>query len=174
MDPATNHTPRVDLDRRAFTGLGAGALLLAMAAGGFSARAQEATPTPDPDGVAGNILGTGFPTSAPGMELALRRTIIAPGGGLPPHSHPGAITFVVDAGTWGITILEGTAQLTRAGGDGTPAAVEEVELGVELILTKGDSLFAEAFRDQMRNAGEDDVVLLMAALKSVDEEFQTD
>lgn len=172
MDPATPRIPGLDLSRRTLARLGAGGLALALAARGLSAGAQDATPTPNPDGVVGAILGTGLPASAPDMELAVLRTIIAPGAGLQPHTHPGAITFVVDGGTWGITILEGTARLTRAAGDGTPAAAEEVELGVELILTKGDSLFAEAFRDQMRNAGEDDVVLLMAALKAVDEEFQ--
>jgi quercetin dioxygenase-like cupin family protein len=174
MDPASTHMDRVDLTRRAVTRFGAGGLALALVARSFSAGAQDATPTPDPEGVVGDVLGSGLPSSASGMELAVRRTTIAPGGGLPPHSHPGAIAFAVDAGTWGITILEGTAQVTRAGGDATPAAAEEVEIGVELILTKGDSLFAEAFRDQMRNAGEDDVVLLMAALTSVDQDFQTD
>jgi hypothetical protein len=82
--------------------------------------------------------------------------------------------FVVEAGTWGITPLEGTVQVTRAGGDGTPTPAEESEMGVELILTKGDALFAEAFRDEMRNAGEDEVVLLMAALTPVGQDFQTD
>ncbi len=53
------------------------------------------------------------------MELVLRRTTIAPGGGLPPHSHPGSIVIVVDAGTWGYTPLGGTIQLTRAAVDGT-------------------------------------------------------
>jgi hypothetical protein len=136
--------------------------------------AQDSTPTPNPDGVVGNLLGAGLPASAPGMELAVRRTTIAPGGGLPPHGHPGAIMFVVDAGTWGYTPLGGTIQVTRAAGDGTPPAAEEPELGVELILTKGDALFAEGSRDEMRNTGEDDVVLLMAALTSVGQDFQTD
>jgi hypothetical protein len=174
MDPASTRMARLDLTRRALTRLGAGGLGLALAARGVAAAAQHATPTPNPDGVVGDVWGAGFPASAPEMELAVRRTTIAPGGGLPPHGHPGAIMFVVEAGTWGITPLEGTVQVTRAGGDGTPTPAEASEPGVELILTTGDALFAEAFRDEMRNAGEDEVVLLMAALTPVGQDFQTD
>lgn len=138
------------------------------------ALAQDATPTPDPEGVTGEILGADVPTIAQGAELAVRRTTLAPGGGLPPHSHPGAIVLVVDAGTWGYTPLEGTIRVTRAADDGSPIAVEEPPMGVELILTKGDTVFAENSRDEMRNAGEDDVVLLMAALTPAGQEFQPD
>jgi hypothetical protein len=135
--------------------------------------AQEASPTPDPEGVNGNVLATAMPTGAPDMELALLRTTIAPGGGLAAHNHPGAILFVVDSGTWGITPLAGTIQLTRAVGEGTPTVPEDPPLGVELILTAGDSLYTEGMQDQMRNAGDDDVVLLMAALILVGQDFQT-
>ena len=160
--------------RRAVVG-GAGALAAALAFGGRSGTgaAQEATPSPDPEGVSGEVLAASLPPAAPGMELALRRTTIAPGGGLAPHGHPGQILFVVDAGTWGFTPLEGTFQLMRAAGDGSPAPAEEPPLGVELVLAAGDALFAEDFQDAMRNAGEDDVVLLMAALTPEGEEFQT-
>jgi len=165
------------ITRRAVVG-GAAALAVALGLGHRlgpgGARAQEASPTPNPDGVAGAVLGADVPTIAQGAELAVARTTIAPGGGLPPHGHPGAIMFVVDAGTWGYTPLGGTIRVTRAAGDGTPAVTEEVTLGVELILTKGDALFAEASRDEMRNAGEDEVVLLMAALTPAGQEFQPD
>ena len=165
------------ITRRAVVG-GASAIAVALGLGhrlGLGgASAQASTPTPNPDGVAGEVLGAGLPTSAPGMELAVRRTTIAPGGGLPPHGHPGAIMFAVDAGTWGYTPLGGTVRVTRAAGDGTPTAAEEPPMGVELILTKGDALFAEGSQDEMRNAGEDDVVLLMAALTPVGQDFQTD
>ena len=156
--------------RAAVVGLGA----LGLGSRFGSAAAQEATPTPNPDGVSGEVLGVDLPTSVPPMELAVRRTTIAPGGGLPPHGHPGAIMFAVDAGTWGYTPLGGTIRVMRAAVDGTPTPVEEPPLGVELILTKGDALFAEGSHDEMRNAGEDDVVLLMSALTPVGEDFQTD
>ena len=141
---------------------------------GLRARAaQESTPLTETVGVVGNILGAGQPTSAPGMELVLRRTTIAPGGGIPPHSHPGSIVIVVDSGTWGYTPLGGTIQLTRAAVDGTPTPAEELPMGTEAILTKGDALFVEDPQDEIRNAGEEDVVLLIAGLTPVGVPFQT-
>lgn len=159
--------------RRAVIG-GVSALAAALAFGHRigGAAAQEAPATPDPEGVAGEILAAGAPTAVPGMELVLWRTIIAPGGGLPPHSHPGPLLFVVDSGTWGFTPLAGrNLRLTRAAGDGQP---EEPPMGVELILTSGDALFVEDPQDEMRNAGEEDVVLLVATLTPIGQDLQTD
>jgi len=107
------------------------------------------------------------------MELMMLRTTIAPGGGIPPHSHPGSIVIVVDAGTWGYTPLGGSTRLTRAAVAGTPTPAEEVAVGTEVVLTAGDALFLEDPQDEIRNAGEDDVVLLIAALIPVGEPFTT-
>jgi len=139
-----------------------------------SAAAQEATPTSDPIGVDSRLIGAGVPTAVPDMELALLRTTMAPGGVLPPHMHPGPFVIAVDAGTWGYTPQKGSVKLTRAAGDGSSTPAEEAPLGVELILTKGDFLFLEdASQDWMRNAGEDEVVLLIAGLVPVGQDFGT-
>ena len=141
---------------------------------GLAARAaQESTPLPEPIGVVGELLGAGQPTSAQGMELILRRTTIAPGGGIPPHSHPGSILIVVDAGTWGYKPLGGSTRLTRAAVAGTPSPAEVVSDGTEVVLTAGDALFLEDPQDEIRNAGEEDVVLLIAGLTPVGVPFQT-
>jgi hypothetical protein len=66
------------------------------------------------------------------------------------------------------------SSLTRTAGDGSPSPIEEPPLGVELILTAADSLFVEDPQDEMRNAGEDDVVLLIATLTPIGQDFQTD
>ena len=161
--------------RRAVMG-GVSVLAAALAFGHHfgSAAAQEATPTADPIGVDGSLLGAGVPTAVPDMELALLRTTMAPGGVLPPHMHPGPFVIAVDAGTWGITPQKGRVQLTRAAAGGSPTPAEEAPLGVELILTKGDYLFLEdASQDWMRNAGEDEVVLLIAGLVPVGQDFGT-
>jgi hypothetical protein len=80
----------------------------------------------------------------------------------------------VEAGTWGYTALGGTIQLTRAApAEGTPGAVEEMPMGTEVILNPGDWLFVEDPEDDIRNAGEDDVVLLVAGLTRVGEPFTT-
>jgi len=171
-DDTTRSTSSVT--RRTVMGA-ATAVAVALGLGGrLGARAaQESTPMTETVGVVGDILGTGQPTATPGMELILRRTTISPGGGIPPHSHPGALVLVVDSGTWGYTPLGGTVRLTRAAVDGTPTPAEELPMGVEVILTKGDALFVEDPQDEIRNAGEDDVVLLIAGLTPVGEDFST-
>ena len=162
------------LSRRAALGR-TGAVVAALGLGGRFGRAaaQDATPLTETVGVIGDVLGVGQPTPTPGMELVLRRTTIAPGGGIPPHSHPGSILIVVDSGTWGYTPLGGSTQLTRAAVDGTPTPAEAVTIGTEVVLTAGDALFVEDPQDEIRNAGEDDVVLLIAGLTPVGVDFQT-
>ena len=160
--------------RRAVLG---GASALAALAFGLrisSTAAQEATPTSDPIGIDSILLGAGVLTSAPGTELLLLRTTIAPGGVLPPHIHRGPFVIAVESGTWGYTPQKGSVNLTRAAADGSFTPAEEAMLDVELILTKGDFLFIEdASQDWMRNAGEDEVVLLIAGLVPVGQDFRT-
>ena len=160
--------------RRAVMG-GAAAVAAALGLGGrLGARArQESTPLPGPVGVTAQLMGAGQPAATPGMELTLRRVTLAPGGGIPPHSHPGALLIVVESGTWGHTALGGTAQLTRAAVAGTPTPAEPVTIGTEVTLTAGDALFVEDPQDDFRNLGEDDVVLLVAGLTPVGEPFTT-
>jgi hypothetical protein len=46
-------------------------------------------------------------------------------------------------------------------------------MGTEVVLTAGDWLFVEDPQDDIRNAGEDDVVLLVAGLVPIGEPFTT-
>jgi hypothetical protein len=160
--------------RRTVVG-GASAIAVALGLGHRllgSASAQEATPTSDPIGVDSRLLGAGVLTSAPGTELLLFRTTIAPGGVLPPHVHLGPFVIAVESGTWGYTPQKGSVRLTRAADVGSTTPAEEAALDVELILTKGDFLYIEdASQDWMRNAGEDEVVLYIAALNPVGQDF---
>jgi hypothetical protein len=163
------------INRRAVVG-GASAIAVALGLGhrlGLGgASAQEATPTSDPIGVDTVLVGNGVLASAPGTELLLLRTMIAPGGVLPPHIHLGPFVIAVESGTWGYTPQTGSVKLTRAAAVGTSAPAEEATLDVELILTKGDFLFIEdASQDWMRNAGEDEVVLFISALNPVGQDF---
>ncbi len=165
------------ITRRAVVG-GASAIAVALGLGhrlGLGgASAQEATPTSDPIGVDTILVGNGVLPSAPGTELLLLRTTIAPGGVLPPHIHRGPFVIAVESGTWGYTPQKGSVKLTRAADVGSATPAEEATLDVELILTKGDFLFIEdASQDWMRNAGEDEVVLFIAALNPVGQDFGT-
>jgi hypothetical protein len=88
--------------------------------------------------------------------------------------HPGPFVIAVESGTWGYTPQKGRVQLTRAAADGSFGPAEEAVLDVEIILNKGDFLFLEdASQDWMRNAGEDELVLLIAGLVPVGQDFGT-
>ncbi len=162
--------------RTTLAGLGAGGIGMLFATYGLGrVVAQDATPAA-PTGAVGvsmQMMGAGQPASAPGLELTLRRTTLAPGGRLPAHSHPGALVIFVEAGTFGYTALGGTIQLTRAAVAGTPAPPESMPVGTEVILNPGDWIFVEDPEDDIRNAGEDDVVLLVAGLTRIGEPFTT-
>jgi redox-sensitive bicupin YhaK (pirin superfamily) len=124
-------------------------------------------------GVTADLMGVGQPTTTPGLELSLRRITIAPGGGVPPHSHPGALVIYTESGSWGYTHLGGTVQLTRAAGEGTATAAEGMPVGEEVILNAGDWLFVEDPQDDIRNTGEEDLNVLVAGLTPVGEPFTT-
>jgi hypothetical protein len=177
-DDRTDHPPTGAVSRRAALRLGGGgvaALLLAAAARPAGATAQDATPA-SPTGAVGvsmQAMGAGQPASAPGLELTLRRTTLAVGGRLPAHTHPGALVIFVEAGAFGYTALGGTVQLTRAAVEGTPSPAEPMPVGTEVVLNPGDWLFVEDPADDIRNAGQDDVVLLVAGLTRIGEPFTT-
>lgn len=159
--------------RRAIMG-GASALAATLAFGQrlSSAAAQEATPTSEPIGIETVLVGSGVLPSVPGTELLLLRTTMAPGGVIPPHIHLGPFIIAVESGTWGYTPQKGSVTVTRAATDGNFPPAEEAMLDVELILTKGDFLFIEdASQDWMRNAGDDELVLFIAALNPVGQDF---
>jgi quercetin dioxygenase-like cupin family protein len=157
--------------RTALAGIGAGGIGLLLVARSLSlAGAQEATPT-GPVGVSMQLMGTGQPATAPGLELTLRRLTIAPGGSIPPHSHPGALVIFVEAGTSTYTPLAGSIQVTRGVPAGTPAPAEAVAIGTALTLNTGDMLFVEDPQDDVRNDGDEDLVLLIAGLTRQGEPF---
>ena len=135
--------------------------------------AQDATPAAGPVGVTATLLGSGETTVAPGHELSLRRITIEPGGGIPAHTHPGALVIYLESGTWGYTALNGTALLTRAAQNGTPSPTEEMPIGEEVILNPGDWIYVEDPGDDIRNAGDEPVVLWSAGLTRVGEPFTT-
>ena len=137
------------------------------------AAAQDATPAAGPVGVTATLLGSGQPAVAPGHELSLRRVTLEPGGSIPAHTHPGALVIYLESGTWGYTALDEGTQLTRAATNGTPGPSEEMAVGEEIILNAGDWIFVEDPADDIRNAGDEPVVLLVAGLTRVGEPFTT-
>jgi quercetin dioxygenase-like cupin family protein len=75
------------------------------------------------------------PPGAPGHTLTLIRYTIAPGAKLAPHVHPGVQLANIDSGTLTYSILSGTAQVRRNGGE--PTAVTGP---TTITLEAGDSV----------------------------------
>ncbi len=98
-----------------------------------------------------------------------------PGAVVPPHTHPGASVVYVDSGTFGFTSLEGEVYLFRAGSLATPeAAGELLAHDTEVTLTAGDALFfPDEHGDTGYNAGDDDLVLMLANLHTAGEPMLT-
>jgi mannose-6-phosphate isomerase-like protein (cupin superfamily) len=134
------------------------------------AKAQEATPTPDPfAGVTIEQLGAGSPGAAPGTALVLLRITMAPGALIPRHVHPGQVILYVQSGEFGTTFGDGDAVITRAATEGTPVA-ETPTPNVEVIMNPGDSVsYSMVTTHIMHNPGDEPLVLLVSALLSADQ-----
>lgn len=127
------------------------------AAGGTAA--QDATPAAQP--ITDTVLAMGMPSSAPGNMLQLERITIASGAAIPTHTHPGAYVIYVESGEFGFTVVQGEAQITRAGSTTT----ETISAGAEVIVQPGDSIFENGgVVHSARNAGDTTVSVLTAAL----------
>jgi quercetin dioxygenase-like cupin family protein len=138
-------------------------------------RAQEASPPPDAAapmaGLVIEILDSGEPAAAPGQALSFVRITFEPGGYFAAHGHPGAQIWYIDAGTLDTEIMEGTARLTRAPVDGTPAPAEQLAPGDAVTMAEGDALFFDHdVVHTVRNAGDETSVLLISAILAADQE----
>lgn len=172
--PSTNQdqeSSRRDIIR-VIGGIGLTALITSNAAS-ISAQTPTQPAATGPVGVSMQSMGVGEPGATPGLELTLRRTKIEVGGRLPAHSHPGSLVIYVEAGQFGYTALGGIANVTRKAVDGTPVPAESMPIGTEVVLVPGDWLYSEDPNDDIRNAGEDDVVLIVAGLTRIGEPFTT-
>src|SRR3954463_9620664 len=101
--------------RRNIRGLALLALFALFIGAPALARAQDATPTPDPfAGVTIETLGSGMPTNSEGNALVLLRITMQPGALIPIHHHPGQVILYVESGQFGTTFGDGDAMITRA------------------------------------------------------------
>ncbi len=134
--------------RVALASLGAGGL--ALAAGAFGTAAQETTPTPGPikgtelaPGVVAEVFAGAPSARAPGQTVYVARFTFQPDAEIFPHSHPGTTVLGVAAGTFGWTLLAGTARVVRGAGTGSTVAEAVTEPGTEVILEPGDAIYYE-------------------------------
>ena len=141
---------------------------LAVAFGGNVARSSQqvtVTPPAETTGVTSQVLAVTEPMGAPGQELAVRLTTIAPDGGLVPHTHPGTQLIWLESGTLQLVVVDGEVPITRAPNAGTPGPAETLVSGQETVLNVGDSwVEAEGVVHYGINTGDEDAVLRVATL----------
>lgn len=143
------------------------ALVLVGSVGGgrFAAAAWQGTPPAAPIvGVTAGLLGAGQPKAAPGHELALRRLVFEPGGGIADHHHPGALVVYVESGALTYAVVEGAVEVRRAEVGGTPGPTDQLGPGDETVLTAGASLFEQGVTHSARNDGEEPAVVWVSSV----------
>jgi quercetin dioxygenase-like cupin family protein len=112
--------------------------------------AQDATPAPAiavielAPGVTAEVL-SGVPSNrAPEQTLYTARFVFEPGSEIFPHNHPGTTSLTVYSGTFGWTLLEGTAYVIRGAAAGATEVSETLtEPNTEVILNPGDAIYYE-------------------------------
>src|SRR5215207_3118111 len=129
--------------------------------------AQEATPGPISamelaPGVTVEVFAAAPSDRAPGQTVYLARFVFQPGAEIFPHRHPGTIVLGVQSGTFGWTLLEGTAHVVRGAAAGASGPAEDItEPGTEVILEPGDAIFYEEdIVHTARGAGDEAAVVL--------------
>ena len=133
------------------------------------ASAQDATPAPGAiavlelaPGVTAEVFA-GIPTDrAPGQTLYTTRFVFQPGSEIFPHSHPGTTVLAVESGTFGWTLLAGTAHVVRGAASGAPTGTEELtEPGTDVTLNPGDAThYEDDVVHTARGAGDEPTVVL--------------
>ena len=157
--------------RVVFVSVFAAAVLIVALAGSISLRGAWAQDDPAFEGVTIEVFGSGEPSAAPGNALVLRRVTIEPEASLPPHSHPGAVTFTVASGELTYTLLAGEGTVQRASEDGEVGEVEPLEIDAETDLAAGDSIFVEGAIATATNPGDEPAIFWASSLLDSDAPF---
>lgn len=132
-----------------------------------SVAAQEATPGPITaielaPGVTAEVFAGAPSDRAPGQTVYLARFVFQPGAEIFPHSHPGTTVLGVASGSFGWTLLQGTAHVVRGAASGATGPIEDItEPGTEVILEPGDAIYYEDdVVHTARGAGDEAAVVL--------------
>jgi quercetin dioxygenase-like cupin family protein len=136
--------------------------------------AQEATPSADPTGgitaielapgITAQIFALAPSARAPGQTVSLARLTWQPGAEIFPHRHPGTTIIGVESGTWGWTLLEGTAHVIRGAGTGATEVEDVTEPGTEVLLESGDAIFYEEDVIHSARGASDEPAVIVATL----------
>lgn len=94
-------------------------------------------------GVTAEIFDAAPSARAPAETVYLARFVFQPDADIFPHGHPGTTVLGVESGSFGWTLLEGTAHVVRGAGTGGAEVEDLTESGVEVVLEPGDAIFYE-------------------------------
>jgi quercetin dioxygenase-like cupin family protein len=140
------------------------ALVCLLAMGSGHAAAQPATPhagTELAPGVFAEVFA-GVPADrAPGQTLYLARFTFLPGSAIFPHGHPGTTVLSVDQGSFGWTLVKGTAHVVRGAAAGATGPSEDLTApGTDVVLEPGDAIYYESdVVHTARGAGDEPAVV---------------
>ncbi len=165
--------------RAALTGFGAGGLGLALAVHAFGAAAQDASPAAGtgitamelaPGVTAEVFAGITSARASAGQTLYLARFVFQPGAEIFRHSHPGTTLLGVASGTFGWTLVAGTAHVMRGAAAGGTTTEDLTTAGTEVTLNPGDAIFYEEdVVHTARGAGNEPAVVLATLLLTAGE-----
>ncbi len=150
-----------------------GLLIVALALAGLlpvSLAAQEGTPAAAgaaiavielAPGVTAEVFAGAPSARAPGQTVYLARFVFQPGAEFFTHSHPGTTVLGIESGSFGWTLVEGTAHVVRGAATGATGPAEDLtEPGTEVILEPGDAIFYEDdVVHTARGAGDEEAVV---------------
>jgi quercetin dioxygenase-like cupin family protein len=123
-----------------------------------------ASPVAAQQGVSVEVLGQGLPPEANGLQLTLLRATFAPEGQLAPHRHPGALLLYIEAGALEYTMMDGVAEIVRAGTAAGTAPPELLTAGQGTVLNVGDQLLERGVIHAAANSGMEPTVVLISAV----------
>jgi quercetin dioxygenase-like cupin family protein len=112
-------------------------------------------------GVTAEVFAGAPSTRAPGQTVYLARFVFQPGAAIFPHRHPGTVVLGVAAGSFGWTLVEGTAHVVRGAASGATGPAEAITApGTEVILEPGDAIYYEDdVVHTARGAGEEEALV---------------
>jgi quercetin dioxygenase-like cupin family protein len=112
-------------------------------------------------GVTAEVFAGAPSDRAPDQTVYLARFVFQPGAEIFPHRHPGTVVLGVAAGSFGWTLVEGTAHVVRGAAAGATEPAETItEPGTEVILEPGDAIFYEDdVTHTARGAGDEETLV---------------
>jgi quercetin dioxygenase-like cupin family protein len=94
-------------------------------------------------GVTAEVFAGAPSDRAPGQTVYLARFVFQPGAEIFPHSHPGTTVLGVAEGSFGWTLVEGTAHVVRGAASGGTQTEVLTEPNKDVVLQPGDAIVYE-------------------------------